>query len=340
MLNRGPFVDRLAAVLKSAPNRSSNVFALFGEWGAGKTSVKNLVARRFAEKPDDATPILVEFNPWGFSSQAELFESFFSEVSRALGRKDAGDVAVALSRLGAYLSIGAKAVKAVQTAADLVLLPGGGVAGVLADSLEKGGEHAAAYAAQLKAGKAEDLVSVQSQLREAIEKLGRSILIVIDDLDRLPPAQVMQMFQVVRVNTSLPRINFLLLLDRGSILHALKQAQQTPDYLEKIVQFALDIPHVAPGALRAFAKSGLTAIATEAKLRVDWTRWDEGYIEGCQTILDTPRKIRRLLHTFRFHLSIFCRDGVPEVDVVDLFFLEGSSPIIVGEVRAFRSERV
>lgn len=33
MLKRGPFVDRLAAVLKSAPPKSSNVFALFGEWG-------------------------------------------------------------------------------------------------------------------------------------------------------------------------------------------------------------------------------------------------------------------------------------------------------------------
>lgn len=322
MLKRGPFVDRLAAVLKSAPSSSSNVFALFGEWGSGKTSVKNLVIRRFRDQPDNSTPIVVEFNPWAFSTQAELFESFFSEVSRALGRRDAGDVAAALSRMGTYLSIGAKTARALQVAADIAMLPGGSLVGMVADSCEKGAEQAGAQAEYLKTGEVDDLEVLRGELHFAIKKLGRSILIVIDDLDRLPPAQVLQMFQVVRVNAALPRINFLLLIDRRSILRSLRLAGQAPDYLEKIVQFALDLPHVAAGGLRDFARAGLTSIADELGVKIDWRRWEEGYVEACQVILDTPRKIRRLLHTFRFHLTIFCQDGVPEVDVVDLFQLE------------------
>lgn len=322
LLKRGPFVDRLCAVLASAPVNSSNVFALYGEWGSGKTSVKNLVAREFADHPGPATPILVEFNPWAFSTQAELFESFFGEVSRALGRKQVGDVAAALARLGTYLNMGAKAARALQVVTDIAMLPGGALLKMAADSLAEGGEHAEGQAAHLKNGKVEDLEAVRDELRKAIGKLDRSILIVIDDVDRLPPAQVLQIFQVVRVNAALPRINFLLLLDRRSILHSLQLAHQAPDYLEKIVQFALDLPHVAPGGLREFAEKGLTAIGKEMNLELDWKRWREGYVEACQEILDTPRKIRRLLHTFRFHLTIFCQDGVPEVDIVDLFFLE------------------
>lgn len=324
MLQRGAFVKRLAAVLKSAPPHSSNVFALFGEWGSGKTSVKNLVVRQLEESTDKASPIIVEFNPWGFSTQEELFSSFFSEVSLALGRKDAGDVAVALNRLGGYLSIGSKVARTAQLAADLALLPGGGLFGVLAESMGKGSERAKESAEDLRSGRLDDLQAIQTELRTALAKLNRSVLIVIDDIDRLPSSQVMQMFQVVRVNAALPRINFLLLIDRESVLESLKQAHQSADYLEKVVQFSLDMPRLAPDELHAFAKAGLEEVIKSAQLqpRVDWERWERSYIAGCQLVLDTPRKVRRLLHTFRFHLTIFSEDGVPEVDIVDLFFLE------------------
>lgn len=281
-----------------------------------------MVVRSLQGHSDANTPIVVEFNPWAFSTQAELFESFFSEVSRSLGRKNAGEVGAALSRLGSYLGIGARAAKAVQAAADIAMVPGGALIGMVADSLERGSEQATAQAESIKAGMTDNLDEVQAELGRAIEKLGRSILIVIDDLDRLPPEQVMQIFQVVRVNAALPRINFLLLVDRGSLLRSLDLARQAPDYLDKIVQFALNLPRVPADDLREVAKAGLEAIASELKLTVDWSRWHDDYVATCQSILDTPRKIKRLLHTFRFHLTVFCQDGVPEVDLVDLFLLE------------------
>jgi hypothetical protein len=322
-LNRGPFAERLAGVLKAAPLHSSSVFALYGEWGSGKTSVKNLVRQRFdASQGDQNVPLWIEFNPWAFSTQTELFQSFFSEISRGLGRKKAGDAAVAISKLGSYLSIGGKTVETLAQVADLALIPGGSIGRLVADTLGKGGKRAAEYAKLLREGGVESLEDVQQELRRAIEKLGRSILIVIDDIDRLPPAQVIQMFQVIRANASLPRINYLLLLDRQSIVHALKSAGHTADYLEKIVQFAIDLPRFGPAELREFTESGLKAIAQEAKATIDWNRWRDDYREGCQFLVDTPRKVRRLLHTFRFHLSMFCQDGVPEVDVTDLFILE------------------
>ena len=322
-LKRTPFVDRLAGILKSAPPKSSNVFALYGEWGSGKTSVKNLVVRRLNEKPNDpTTPLVVEFNPWAFSSQAELLQSFFSEVAKVLGRKKAGDVAVAFSRLGAYLSIGAKAAKSLQVVADIALLPGGAVAGLVADTLERGGTQAKEYGELLKKGEINSMEEVQGELRAALEKLPRSILIVIDDIDRLPPEQILQMFQVVRINASLPKINFLLLMDRASVIASLEKKGYNTDFLEKIVQFAIDLPRVASGDLKAFLQKGLKEVAGAQAGRIDWPRWEEAHEKGYRELLDTPRKLRRVLHTFRFHLTIFSQDGVPEVDLLDLFSLE------------------
>jgi hypothetical protein len=323
LLARRLFVDRLAAVMRSAPEKSSSVFGLYGEWGSGKSSIKNLLVKLLAEKTKDpATPIVVEFNAWAFSSQAELFQSFFSEVSKSLGKKEAGDVAVAFSRLGAYLSIGGKAMRSLQVVADVALLPGGAVAGLVADTLERGGEQAAQYGELLQKGEVSSLADVQADLHAALAKLPHPILIVIDDIDRLPPEQMLQMFQVVRVNASLPKINFLLLLDRKSVQVSLERKGYSADFLEKIVQFALDIPHVSDADMRAFLKEGLKEVTGPHAAKIDWPRWDENYEAAYRSLLDTPRKLRRLLHTFRFHLSIFSREGALEVDLVDLFGLE------------------
>ena len=320
LLQRTPFVDRLAAILKAAPERSSSVFALYGEWGSGKTSVKNLLLKRFAKDTD--APLVVEFNPWEFSSQGELLKAFFSEIAKALGRKDAGEVAVALARLGSYFSVGATALKSLQLAADVALLPGGGVIGLGADMLAAGGERAKQYSTLLKDGKLETLKEVRAQLHRALSEFDRPILIIIDDLDRLPPPQVVQILQVIRINASMPKLNFLLLMDHDSVMRALVAEKFSGDYLEKIVQFAINLPAISNESLKRFLERGLKEVLGKPAPDFDWERWHEAHAAALANILDTPRKVRRLLHTFHFQLTIFADENVPEVDLVDLFCVE------------------
>jgi predicted KAP-like P-loop ATPase len=320
LLKRSPFVDRLAAILRAAPKSSSNVFALYGEWGSGKTSVKNLLLNRLAEKPDlEGTPQVVEFNPWAFSTQGELMHAFFDETSRAIGAA-APEVAMGLARLGAYLSIGSASAKATQLALDAALIPGGGWVGLFADAAKAVGEKAKQYGADLKEGKVESLEVVRKELSEALAKFERPVLVIIDDLDRLPAEQIVQMFQLVRINASLPRINFLLLMDPKSVMKALNSKQYPPEYLEKIVQFAIHLPVVSFEDLKAFVAKGLGALVD--KNPFDWERWHELWDHGGKRFLDTPRKIRRILQTYRFQLSVFAGKNEPEVDLVDLFGVE------------------
>jgi len=323
LLKRTPFVDRLASILRAAPADSSNVFALYGEWGSGKTSVKNLLIKRLSQKKNEpGSPEIVEFNPWAFSTQGELFNSFFSETSKVLGRKDAGDVAVGLARLGSYFSIGATAAKSLQVVADLALVPGGGLLGLAADTLKAGSEHAKKYSDKLKEGKIEGLNEVRAGLARALQALDRPILVIVDDIDRLPPDQILQMFQLIRVNASLPKINFLLLMDQGSVAKALAIKGYSADYLDKIVQFALHLPMLSESELKEFLTNGLKEILSTSAPAFDWERWDEMHNAALVAFLDTPRKIRRILQTFRFHLTIFTDGDQPEVDLVDLFGLE------------------
>src|SRR5260370_24274228 len=56
--------------------------------------------------------------------------------------------------------------------------------------------------------------------------------------------------------------------------------------------------------------------------RIDWERWEEAWTNGCQNLFTTLRRIKRFLHTLRFHIQLFANDDVLEVDPVDLFLVE------------------
>jgi len=112
LLSRAPFAQALARVLSSWQERDSLVIALYGKWGSGKSSIKNMALDGLAEaaKTDPHAPIIVEFNPWEFSNRGELQAAFFREVGASLGKKDRGAEYKALAKsfrkYGIYLTSG------------------------------------------------------------------------------------------------------------------------------------------------------------------------------------------------------------------------------------------
>src|SRR5262245_50458560 len=91
LLDRAGFVNNLAKIIGSAPIKGSTVFALCADWGAGKTSIKNLLKAHFADEWGTGGPLVIEFNPWAFSAQDQVLEAFFSEVAKAIGREQKGE---------------------------------------------------------------------------------------------------------------------------------------------------------------------------------------------------------------------------------------------------------
>jgi predicted KAP-like P-loop ATPase len=87
----------------------SLVMALYGPWGIGKSSIKNMMLEKLRDGAPDA-PIVVEFNPRQWAAQAQLADAFFREIALALGKKDdtkeAKQRAEFLSAYAAYLKVG------------------------------------------------------------------------------------------------------------------------------------------------------------------------------------------------------------------------------------------
>jgi predicted KAP-like P-loop ATPase len=87
-LGYAPFARNLSEAICEFTTNECLVFALYGQWGSGKTSCLNFVEYYVSSKPKEQVPIIVHFNPWWFSGQGELLYQFFREFSAAIGKKE------------------------------------------------------------------------------------------------------------------------------------------------------------------------------------------------------------------------------------------------------------
>ena len=117
LLGRAKFAASLGRAIKSWRGKDSLVLALYGPWGSGKSSVKNLVFESLRASPPDC-PSILEFNPWQLANQNQITEAFFSEIGTALGRadttKNASRLAAKFYAYGRYLSTGRFAVNGIK----------------------------------------------------------------------------------------------------------------------------------------------------------------------------------------------------------------------------------
>lgn len=84
-LDRATYADKIAESLRGWHGDESLVVSLSGAWGAGKTSLKNLIKENLKNTTEDNTkPIIIEFNPWEWSSQHEIPKALLKEIETAL----------------------------------------------------------------------------------------------------------------------------------------------------------------------------------------------------------------------------------------------------------------
>ena len=316
LLGRGPFVRNLAKVLCEAPDDASIVFALYGRWGEGKTSTLALLHDEFQSRAtnDEPTPFVIRFNPWVFSGRERLFVAFFEDIGNAMGSSDDKDVrakAEKWKKLGAYSSLIGQGLNHIDTALNVV---GVSVPGSKAlEQLVKTVGEAAGQAASVEENKPrKDLTTIRSDLEKSLEGMDRSFLVILDDLDRLPPVELAEIFQLLKSIADLPKVHYLLLCDRANIERNLVQHGLRADYLEKIVQFGIELPSIPRGRLEALLVEQLELLFTEFApddMRLSAGLWKEIAASSLPGLFLNLRSIKRYLGEVRILLPAFCRQG-------------------------------
>ncbi len=354
-LGRADFADSIAASIKGWRDQESLVIALYGAWGSGKSSIKNMVLESLRSAKPDAAPTILEFNPWQWAGQDQLAEAFFREVEIVLKGSPSPDMKKVAARWRLYAArlkvvsfISDKTSQMVSGALGFFLgtgtawsifadHPALGILGLIGAVVLLASFKAISAISELvsrlrdvKEAGAEvygkSLEELKKSLREQLGKLSKPIVVIIDDIDRLTPDEIRLLFQLVKANADFPNVVYFLLFQRNVVERSLDcpPAISGQEFLEKIVQVGFDIPLLEHSRLEKVLLGGLDEFLKDEKVskNFDNTRWGNLYLGGLRHYFQTLRDVYRYLAMLSFNVSLFRGTGSFEVNPTDLITLE------------------
>jgi len=324
LLRREPFAKSAAQAVLDLPLESGFVLSIEGPWGYGKTSVLNLIERQLLARAGPK-PILCTFNPWMIGDADSLAQSFLVQLASSLGMTDSAEAAgKAAKELLSYSTL--------FTA--LKFIPGAEPWATIVKDVFDAAGNATDKISRLKKLNTEQR---RDGVVDALKRLGRRIVVFIDDLDRLPPREVFEMIRLIKAVGDFPCVAYVLCFD-PSYIEGVLEAQQLPNaasYLDKVVQARLSLPLISPEDLLSLLDrefSSLPAEATKEYFPRSDDRRRELYHYGLRGLLETPRDIKRLFNRVRF-VEPGCRSEVNLADLVALEVLALKAPTVYRHVR-------
>ena len=350
-LNRSSFSQNIANAIANAKADESLVIALYGAWGSGKSSVKNLVCEALGTRTE-STPDILEFNPWQWRGHNDLSEAFFRDVLANLNQPNKTEqqkkTAKVIRRYAKFLGIGGVlfsgprviagplviiaglmllGIPAINFAAATVLIKVIAAAALIIGAMLVWGETilekiAVWFDARSDIG-VQSLEEKKKSVAASLRQCTNSTLVIIDDIDRLTISEIRAVFQLIKANVDFPRFIYLLLFQRDIVEQALGEEtkESGAKYLEKIVQVGFDLPVVRQEDIDRILFGSLDTILGVDAEKVDNNYWGNVYYGGLRQYFQNLRGVKRFLNVFNFYLGMLRHDGLLEVNPVDLIAL-------------------
>jgi predicted KAP-like P-loop ATPase len=319
-LGRHHFVSSAVSILKAvAASEASSVVALVGPWGSGKSSALNMIKSSLRAKNEHASSgwIIADFNPWFFQDLDTLQAGFFRELSAALPLRG--------SKVDAVRQSLATFGRAVAPLTSIATLFGGIDASksmqALSDFISPD----------------QSLAKTRTKLEDSLRDLDRPVLMVLDDLDRLAPDELLLTLKLIRLVGRLPHVYYLVAYDEDTLLDSLSRtglvgvdSRRGVDYLEKMIQVRLDLPPVRQGQLDKWIEQELSELQQRLDFALDSAarrRLAHAFLGHLRDRLATPRAVKRYFS----QVDAFLDAVHAEVDVVDflvLTWLRTAEPLV------------
>lgn len=347
LLRRVNFADRIAAILSQLTLDEGRIFAIRGDWGAGKSSLKNLIIESLSSQEQGAS--WLEFNPWQWGDGDAIAKALFKEIADKLGgdlSSAAGKRAAMVRRYGALLTGTGASIKAVGNNSVLIssLLANASVVALVTSAgfgMPKATAVAAAFAiasflvpligkAMVAWGKdrwAESLDSIRSSLEGSLRELEKPLIVFVDDIDRLEPSQIRLLIRQIKVNANLPNIVFVLLFQPSIVEAALDDIAdgQGREFLKKIIQANFDLPAVPKSAVSEAMVTDLGRLANAYSTKengFEEVRWGNTLFGVIQPFIANLRDAKRFVSSVAIHLPLHVGERVLEVNIIDFLALE------------------
>ncbi|MBF2754902.1 MAG: hypothetical protein ISN29_06530 [Gammaproteobacteria bacterium AqS3] len=292
LLRRYPLASGVAGEIKRYQGDESLVIGIEGEWGSGKTSFINLVLEGLREADD---VLIIEFNPWNFSNQDEIVKDLFNSLIDALkqtGRKKWK------KHIKKIINYSLKLLKH----SDITISFFGFLKWKLGGFHDLGGD---------------DPLEMQKQeVNSLLKKIGKQIVIVVDDIDRLDSQETKLIFKLVKMTANFANTIFLLAYDRGKVGKRMNEKGiKGEEYMKKIIQVSFTLPKPESQDLFEILFDGINATF----LGLDKKTWDDVrrgnlFHSGFKKLFPTIRDIRRYINSLQLDLKIIGKEEVNPID--------------------------
>lgn len=350
--------ESLAPRIVQASQGDGLVIGLEGAWGSGKSSLMQLIRAEIDElKENNVHTITVA--PWLNGDSSALVLSLLVPIAQILD-KEIESSAVEEIKSGAekigklVASYGERTARRVAPIVKLagLLVPGvemaGKAVGSLGDVLEQ------FNGAEPTVSELKEIISEQLKL------IDHTFVVFLDDLDRLEPAQAVEVVRLMRSVADFPKVVYLICYDREVLANGLENGLNVENgdlFLQKIVQLTFKIPQFEPFELRnqflrmaqsIFEEVNETPLHGEplAKLR----RVVDVYGQG----LTTPREVKLTLNAVQFlypsvfsdvYFSDFCMLHMLKTTRYKLYrwleeYLSTRSVLVSGEASVSKEDRI
>lgn len=335
----------LATFVCRPKSDSAVVIGLTGAWGTGKSGILNLTCERLksqvitfytGEQETQVHPTVFRFQPWLVGARDSLIASFFAQLINQIDQ--VRDDAVAAGLVPRY-----EIEKLIRTLRQQIR-GFANLASAAADAsqfLEPSGVYAwiasglAAFGRAFSGDVARSLEGERKAIELSLRKLcnlrrGLRFVVIIDDVDRLEPAEVVELFRLIKSVADFPHMTYVVAFDQAIVERAFKKALQIKSggaYLEKLVQFVVPVPPLSARALPDFMERMLqrafpvpTDLEAPGKAELDFGSRRASVVlrTWAARILSTPRDVKRLVASVEFAWA----ELRGKADLLDLVWIE------------------
>lgn len=310
LLDRGGFVARVTDVLRRISPEAGLVVSIEGAWGSGKTSLLAMLEELLNAEPAEQRALIVHFNPWLIGDHDALLRQFLASIAKSVKFTDH-------AKEGKRV---AKELKTYSKAFDVLkLIPGAepwaSIVKSVVESVGNASEAVSDY-------KTPDIEARKAALENALRKFPQRIVVLLDDLDRLYPAEAYEMVRIVKAVGDLPNVGYVLAWDEKYVSAALDKLSVpfAATYLDKVVQVRLPVPPLSFPQRVILMNKALGRLAKEAHdshFPGDEERLGSLFHNGLSELIEQPRDVVRL-----FDVVCSIEPGLRgEIHLADIFGL-------------------
>lgn len=265
------------------------VIGLSGEWGTGKTTILNIVKKDFIK--NEEIIIIDNFDPWKYASPKAMLIGMYYTILKNTGVR--------------YSDRQVK--ELLSTACDIVAGTG--------SKIGKIGTIAKALLSQ--EGNNDSVEVLKSKIDEYLELNNKTILFMIDNLDRVNAENIIFLFKLVGAVFDFKRVKYLLSYDKERLCDIFRDSLQIdPRYVEKIINQELVVPKISVNSRYTVYKTCinnmLLSYGVDAESLSDFEFITDFIIDNVQDI----RKFKRLLNS-AFFIS-FGKNSLYKPDLLTL----------------------